>query len=735
MTIEVHEFSTGITPERTADGGWVSRGFTGRYMNSTLKEVPHEVERSIANKEFAVAEGASSDRPTIIGRVVGTWSVVAIVTKGRDEKGRSASFYRYFLTQDANGLTAIVTWLEEERDRGNNLTFNPYDQKRLSEANLVRPSQHSSAQSFSYEHKGSPLLLDPQRDYTVQAVNDLAQIAAKQNRQPISWAFNVEALEQAARFQVIYPASASAIPRIQQSLAAGSLVRSSEIDEQAIKSAIKNLVNSSQIKPESVQTLAENLAGVENALGGDGADKFWDDIFDGQGAGNALRQKIFSPQMARLLTIRAMLLPHTIIDFLDWLQINDSKQSNEQLKASSALQAQISKLKMLHFDDYLITGANYVIQDVFKMTTSVESASWLFASSGGVWKNTANKILDGLENHLSPKRRSNKGISHNNPSVDDQIWEPILRNAQIHGSFNNPSNSALALAKMMSQLNRPALSAYFYQKGQELVPQEEYAGARNHPEFVNGQIFGIRLKRQKSLVEQLFDVMIHPVTLGCLAIFVVLSGLYVTLSSLGLLKEPQEVSSPIKPEQPSPTTSTTDSLISKKLSDIQVQDTQKAKKGFNQTRKELLEIVQKLEKDKAVKERITLNGQIAAEPDFIRQEVHKALVSTLLGEKANPESLGNKVLTDEKVVEAPIQEKWISAIALYQQARGEKSIDGIIGPTTRNSLLKDIQEYIINPPSSTPMTTPDIPDERTQKLDEPSTTVNPTPTPTPPPGQ
>lgn len=102
-TIKIHEFSTGIRPERTAEGGWVSRGFTGQYMNITLASVPPAVERSIANREFAVTEGASSDRPAIIGRVVGSgedaWSVVAVVTRGRDEIGRSLSVYRYFLSQ------------------------------------------------------------------------------------------------------------------------------------------------------------------------------------------------------------------------------------------------------------------------------------------------------------------------------------------------------------------------------------------------------------------------------------------------------------------------------------------------------------------------------------------------------------------------------------------------------------------------------------------------------------
>lgn len=95
MSIKIHEFSTGIRAEEIADGVWRSLGFTGQYMNMTLERIPEAVERSIANREFAVTEGASTEQPAIIGRVVGTgkdaWSVIAVVTRGRDEKGRSVS--------------------------------------------------------------------------------------------------------------------------------------------------------------------------------------------------------------------------------------------------------------------------------------------------------------------------------------------------------------------------------------------------------------------------------------------------------------------------------------------------------------------------------------------------------------------------------------------------------------------------------------------------------------------
>jgi hypothetical protein len=67
--IEIHEFSTGIQVERVGTG-WVSRGFTGEYMNRTLDLIPVAVQRAITNREFAVAEGASSDEPAVIGREI-----------------------------------------------------------------------------------------------------------------------------------------------------------------------------------------------------------------------------------------------------------------------------------------------------------------------------------------------------------------------------------------------------------------------------------------------------------------------------------------------------------------------------------------------------------------------------------------------------------------------------------------------------------------------------------------
>ncbi|MFL0705222.1 hypothetical protein AB7291_06840, partial [Cylindrospermopsis raciborskii UAM/DH-ZRr] len=125
---EIHEFSTGIQFEQRGNS-WVSTGFTGRYMNSTMGEIPKVVERSIANEEFALVEGSSTEKPAIIARILGSgddiWSVIAVVTRGRDEVGRSAAFHRYFLCRGDHKLRVILAWWEQN----NRPTFNPLDKQ------------------------------------------------------------------------------------------------------------------------------------------------------------------------------------------------------------------------------------------------------------------------------------------------------------------------------------------------------------------------------------------------------------------------------------------------------------------------------------------------------------------------------------------------------------------------------------------------------------------------------
>ena len=395
--IEIHEFSTGIRPETTSDGGWVARVFTGQYMNMTRESIPDVVERSIRNREFALTEGASSNCPAIIGRVVGSeenvWSVVAVVTRGRDEKGRSLSVYRYFLCEGANRLRLILAWWENQGMP----RFNPFDSKTIGQPNLSvdSPQPPDLLQEFHDVQVDlpEPILLPPQQQYNLQTINVLAikKYNVQNNGQPVSWAINVEALEQPKRFQVIQPASQRAYEILERTIRNTPQVLAPVLaDEEALKSAIRGLMNSSQVKPEAVKSITDALQNQQISK------QYWHSLFDGQGAKTAISQKIYSPQMVRLITLRAMVIPETLPEFLDWLNLKGDRNPDENQTVSLDFQSSIRNLKLFP-KEKLADGIKFILPELLRKKITPEIVRWLLTiKTGSVWAVCRQQFLDDI---------------------------------------------------------------------------------------------------------------------------------------------------------------------------------------------------------------------------------------------------------------------------------------------------------------------------------------------------
>ncbi|MDJ0902162.1 MAG: hypothetical protein QNJ55_25505 [Xenococcus sp. MO_188.B8] len=362
LVVEIHEFSTGIRYKNNSDESWVSLGFTGQYMNVTCDSIPHCVERSIANKEFAISEGASSDQPAIIGRVVlggeeGNWSVVAVVNKGRDEMGRSASFYRFFLCQGGDKLPTILAWI---KDREQLPVFNPAKTKSFSQAHSFYDVQVRGNIPRELVNSSVPILIRASKQDVFEHINALvtklsdinALATQKANGQAISWAFNVEALEQPWKFLVIQAASDRAYQLLKKAIANPPKVRTPMVvDEQALTSALKSLISSSSVRPESLETFVEALANT------DINQDYWEELFNSQGAINALRQNIYSSQMVRLLTLRTLAIPETLSQYLEWLKFDDNlnkRNLNQPIITSLQFQSQLLPLLKLFRESHQI---------------------------------------------------------------------------------------------------------------------------------------------------------------------------------------------------------------------------------------------------------------------------------------------------------------------------------------------------------------------------------------------
>jgi hypothetical protein len=627
-SIKIHEFSTGIRPQINADGSWVSLGFTGQYMNTTIDPIPYAVERSIANKEFAVAEGAFSDRPAVIGRVVldnenSDWSVVAVVSRGQDEKGRSASFYRYFLSEGRDNLSNLVAWMEDyERKNGYKPIFNPSETKvlgQVTEFNSQNPPYPRT--DFVGNSDPTPIIIHSNERLTLQKINNLA--IGKSNGQPVAWAFNAEALEKPWSFIVIQAASDRAYQILQRATANTPKVQTPVVvDEQALKSAIKSLMGSSAVKPEVMSVVADALGNNQVTQ------QYWENLFDGQGARNAINQKIYSPQMVRLLTLRALVIPQTLREYLDWLDINDKinkRNLNSNIVSSLEFQSNLRPI-LNEFPQF-----NTNIYQVF--------------------------------NQLKSLRRIPK------------IWEEIGDYCRDNLSDINLYSTYYRISAYFEQLKKGKVSKRIFDKA--------FPNSRSYRE----NIFGYQVVHENHFKNQ-GEPNIVPVT--NVIVFVIgsfliggLSGFFIaefSRSSEGDIKKTEQVkSSENNSKDSSLTNSDNNTSISPAVNSnytpnepIPDDKLPEAIKNFPKTSQAIKNII------KDVQEETT--GNSGAIPPAISQDrIEENIRNILNDENLNFNALDGKINKDMTIIE-PDKKAWIDAIYSYQKRKKLPKIAGYILP-------------------------------------------------------
>jgi hypothetical protein len=510
--LQIHQFSTGIKADRDSQGRWISRGFTGQYMNLTLPQIPETVQRSIRNKEFAVAEGAYSDDPAIVVRVVpgdeseSDWSVVATVTRGRDEYERPFSAYRYFLCEGAENLWRLLEWMESQSSVP---VFEPFEPVRVisfSPRSAGKPNVNVAPLRALIDDRSTPSILQPGsitlgKPLCLQMMNQLAM--ERGGQQLMAWALNVEALEQPRRFAVVQVASERAGELIRRTIAMTPQAIAEPVgDDQAIKSAIKSLTGGSLVKPDAVQVIVEAMANPKITAG------YWQEVFDGQGAAKAVKQRLFSPQMVRLLTLRSLVTPHALPEFLIWLNPQlESKKQGEHCEASLEFQnsfyQQLPRSFANNFEQHVKTGVEELLFQVMKKKVSIDAATWSLIEKGSFW--SKHKLVTNVSQDLTRLRQPTGNSSHfqNSLNYGDNIWKS-LRNGYNLSSYEPLAVLFGSMAYRISPTECSKISAYFYQASMGKVPDEVFDRAFSKKAW-KSVVFGMEVEKELTLPEKVWD--------------------------------------------------------------------------------------------------------------------------------------------------------------------------------------------------------------------------------------
>ncbi|MBW4676614.1 MAG: hypothetical protein KME52_22150 [Desmonostoc geniculatum HA4340-LM1] len=490
----IHQFSTGIDVESTEDGQWLSLGFTGRWKNET-HTVPTNIELAVKKDNF---KGRSGLNPAIIGRVVTGgknefWSVVAVVTKGRD-KTRTFSVYRYFWCQGQDNLCLIVGWLLEQNQIP---TFNPFESSNpvyLQEENVKKYREEANHldkwisteptfQSFFRESLPRFFKHNQYNNNTQLPVIDrLANKIANNNKCLTSWAFQVENLNQPEEFLIIQTASFEAYNKLQSvAVSPAPIVVVEPTLETNLKSVIQDLKDSKLtnkvfLKLEYVLSQLNNIPNSKELL---------DKIFEDLGAIDALEEQMYQSGRVELVTMRAILIPETLVqDYVYYAHIESNIDShkfsslipwnkkkhtikpeslNFQSKLRDTLKNNINSYPQLR--QKLEEGIFIAIEELVFGKLSKEAVSWLLTSKEsflGIFPQE--EFLQILSNEVSEIYELNKQIKAGNPPVNQQrlvrkLWADLENG--YYGKLQY-QNHYKPLADILLELGNYELAYYFY---------------------------------------------------------------------------------------------------------------------------------------------------------------------------------------------------------------------------------------------------------------------------------
>ncbi|MCZ8223684.1 MAG: hypothetical protein O9324_06920 [Microcystis sp. LE19-84.1B] len=221
--IEIHEFSTGVKVQSSQVGTqvlwWVEDYTEEDFMNCTLEPIPDVVYQAIDEELLKIPCFPKSLNPqkfVIIGREVKNkkeaWSIIAVISKGKDRNREEVLLYRYFIAQGLGKLTDLLAWF----NTNNKPTFDPFDQKYIGQPHLYDDSntRHNDAltrEQFKplLEEKNPCLVIPHDLTCTVIMINQLAERRKNKNKLT-AWAYQIEEIYKPQTFQAIYPLNSDA---------------------------------------------------------------------------------------------------------------------------------------------------------------------------------------------------------------------------------------------------------------------------------------------------------------------------------------------------------------------------------------------------------------------------------------------------------------------------------------------------------------------------------------------
>ncbi|WP_396442825.1 hypothetical protein [Limnospira sp. PMC 1042.18] len=289
------------------------------------------------------------------------------------------------------------------------------------------------------------------------------------------------------------------------------------LDKNEIKKAVKAIMNC-RIKPEYINSLEIALAHPQIDA------QSWNKLLDSRGASKAYQDKIYSEPMVRLLTLKALLIPKFLPEFLIWMQTapkpDDCWEFCRKLQASivteyeknihglqcltrnvkdgiySLLSRLITKPKFSPSDSTIKHKLRGLVHSKFDIPQLVKATKLLLTQKDGFWSQVYRVSFT-------------KDLADALPKIPD-LWEPgiitnypeeqqkFLTNLQPFWRYPGKTDkNYLSLAQFFEKVEEPHFAAIFYQISTGEVPANIFYSLSRKGNVKKGTLFEMTLIRKK----------------------------------------------------------------------------------------------------------------------------------------------------------------------------------------------------------------------------------------------
>ncbi|BAQ64803.1 tetratricopeptide repeat protein [Geminocystis sp. NIES-3709] len=279
--------------------------------------------------------------------------------------------------------------------------------------------------------------------------------------------------------------------------------------KQQINTAIKGLTRRVKLKLEHIEI-------IENALANpDINNDIWEKYLNENNTKMALKEKIYSSEMIKLLTLRAIILPYTLPEFLRW--VKEIKKEN-LLNIFHNFQYDILTILTQKFrSEYIVKtielGVILIIPSLFKDESLIEQVINLLKTEKSLWGyyyiNSINQQID-HDLKLMKNYAKQKKLDSDFQIFNHELWGKIKDELAIawpvasHHHRFKPISKYQVWVRLFDGLNERKFALFFAHIAYDEIPKDIFNKVKpvRFGSNYHCRIYDVNTTREVGIVEQ-----------------------------------------------------------------------------------------------------------------------------------------------------------------------------------------------------------------------------------------